>query len=51
MNNKLGDNSIFEISHLMILISLSLFSIILIGETYLMGWETWIVFVIVVAVL
>ena len=35
----------------MILIALSLFSVILIGESFLMGWETWMVFIIIIAVL
>ncbi|MBR5336891.1 MAG: response regulator [Lachnospiraceae bacterium] len=52
MNNKnVGENSLFQTSHLMILVSYSLFSAILIGESFLMGWETWAVFLIVIAVL
>ena len=51
MNKNIGENSIFKPSHLMILISISLFSVIFIGESFLMGWETWMVSMIVIAVL
>ncbi len=49
MNNNIGENSIFKTTHLMILISFSLFSAILIGESVFMGWETWMLPVIVIA--
>ena len=51
MNKNTGENSTFQTSHLMILILLSLFSVILIGESLLMGWETWMVFIIFLAAL
>ncbi len=51
MNNNAGENSIIKTSHLMILLSFSLFSLIIIVESLLMGWETWMVFIIIIAVL
>ena len=35
----------------MILIAFSLFSLILLGESFLMGWETWMAFIIAIAAL
>ncbi|MCR5685479.1 MAG: response regulator [Lachnospiraceae bacterium] len=51
MDNNSGENSLFTVSHLMILIVFSVFSIMLIGEYLLMGWEVWMIFIIAVAVL
>ncbi len=51
MKKNIGENSIFKTSHMMILISLSLFSVLLTAESFLMGWETWMVFILGTAVL
>ena len=50
MSNNLKDNELFNTSHLMILVAYSLLSLALIAESLLMGWETWMVFVIAGAV-
>ncbi len=49
MNDNIRDNALFKTSHLMILISYSLLSVALIAESLLMGWETWMIFVILIA--
>ena len=41
MDQKLRNNEMFRTSHLMILISYTIFSVILIGESLLLGWEIW----------
>ena len=51
MNKNTGENSVFIASHLLILISCFLYAVILIAESFLMGWETWMVFIIAAAVL
>ena len=51
MNKNTGANAIFKTSHLMILISLTLFSAMLIGGSILLGWEIWMLFIISIAVL
>ncbi len=51
MDKKVGENVLFQTSHLMILISYTLFSAILVAESFLMGWELWAVFLIAIAVL
>ncbi len=51
MDKNTGENALFKASHLMILISFSLFSVILIAESILLGWETWMVFINAIAVL
>ena len=51
MNKNIGENPIFKTSHLTILILSSLFSVILICESFLMGWETWMALIIAIAVL
>ena len=43
-------NDLFQAAHLTILISYSVFSIILSAETFLMGWETWPLIPIMVGV-
>ncbi|MBR4794862.1 MAG: hypothetical protein IK050_00295, partial [Lachnospiraceae bacterium] len=40
---------IFESTHLMVLLSYSLFSIILIGESIIMGWELWALPLIIIS--
>ena len=40
-NNKLEQNELFQSSHLMILNMFTVFSVILIGESILLGWEKW----------
>ncbi len=44
------ENELYKSSHLMILISYTLFSVILIGESILMGWEKWAMVLIVFGV-
>ena len=51
MKKNIGENSIFKTSHLMILISLSLFSVLLTMESFLLGWESWMVFILATSVL
>ncbi|MBR0132648.1 MAG: response regulator [Lachnospiraceae bacterium] len=51
MDNRLGKNELFEASHLALLVTYTLFSMIRIGESLLMKWEDWAVFLIIVAVL
>lgn len=48
MENKgQGDNNkLFISSHLMMILTYTIFSIILIGETFVMGWEKWAVVLI-----
>ena len=43
-------NELFESSHLTLLISYTIFSAILIGESLLMGWEKWVLFLIAAGV-
>ena len=49
-NNLDDKNELFMSSQLMMLISYTLFSVILIGECFIMGWELWAVFLIVAGV-
>ena len=51
MNEYLRDNEMFNTSHLIILMAYSLLSLALMAESLLMGWETWMVFVIAGAVM
>ena len=46
MKQKDDNNELFQAAHLTILLTYSIFSIILIGESFLMGWETWPLFVV-----
>ena len=41
MDNKFEQNELFQSSHLMILNLFSIFAVILIGESLLLGWEVW----------
>ena len=41
MRQRKERNELFQASHLIILISYTLFSLILMGESALMGWESW----------
>ncbi|MCR5674729.1 MAG: response regulator [Lachnospiraceae bacterium] len=50
MNDR-KSNALFQASHLMILVSYTLFSAILIGESLLLGWETWALLPIALGVL
>ena len=38
---KRGENSFFQASQLTILLSYTIFAVLLVGETFLMKWETW----------
>ncbi len=40
-------NELFMSSHMMMILSYTIFSIILIGETFVMNWEKWAVFLII----
>ena len=51
MDHKLRNNEMFRTSHLMILISYTIFSVILIGESLLLGWEVWALMLIVAGLL
>lgn len=44
-------NEMVKSSHLMLLITYTVFAIILIGEAFLMGWEKWVLVLITVAVI
>lgn len=47
MNEKVIErNELFKTSHMVILIAFTVFSLILMGETFLMGWEKWALVVI-----
>lgn len=51
MNNNKGENNeLFQSSHLMMLITFSIFGVILIVESLLMGWEKWALLLIAAAV-
>ena len=41
MDKLIEKNKLFETAHLMVLISYTIFSVILISESLLMGWEMW----------
>ncbi len=47
MTNPKDINEVFKSSHLTLLISYTIFSAILIGETLLMGWEIWMIIPII----
>ena len=47
MTNTKDCNELFQTSHLTLLISYTIFSGILIAESLLMGWETWMIFLII----
>ena len=44
-------NELFQSSHLMLLITYTAFTVILIGESFLMGWEKWVLLLISIAVI
>ncbi len=50
MDRDEDDREYFQTSHLMILISYTIFSVILAGESLLMGWEKWAILLITVGV-
>ncbi len=50
MKNKIERNDLFQSSHLMMLISFTIFSVILIAESILLSWEVWAIVLIIVAV-
>ena len=45
------NNALFQTSHLMILISYTTFSIVLIAESVLLSWESWVYPLIVAGIL
>ena len=46
MKNNKRNNELFDSSHLVILVSFTIFATILIGESLLMGWEKWVLILI-----
>ncbi len=50
MNQNKDDNEFFNASHIMVLVCLTIFSFILIGETILMGWEKWAILLILASI-
>ena len=51
MNEKgIERNELFKTSHMVILIAFTVFSLILMGESFLMGWEKWALVVIFVGI-
>ena len=51
MNEKVIErNELFKTSHMVILIAFTVFSLILMGESFLMGWEKWALVVIFVGI-
>ncbi|MBP5262665.1 MAG: response regulator [Clostridiales bacterium] len=50
MDHKARKNELFESSHLIILVSYTVLSVILIGESFLMGWEKWALILIALGV-
>jgi signal transduction histidine kinase/CheY-like chemotaxis protein/HPt (histidine-containing phosphotransfer) domain-containing protein len=50
MKKKTERNELFQASHMMVLISFSIFSLILIIESFILSWEMWAAILIVVAV-
>ncbi len=51
MTMKKDSSELFQSSHLALLISYTIFAIILICESLLMGWETWVLFLVVAGVI
>ena len=47
MNQKIRINELFQASHLMILMCYTIFSVVLVGESLLMGWEKWALILVV----
>ncbi len=45
--HKIENSELFDSAHMILLSAFSIFSLILIGETLLLGWETWVLLVIV----
>ena len=50
MTTRSDSNELFESSHLTLLLSYTIFSAILIGESLLMGWERWMLLLIAAGV-
>ena len=52
MNDKVIErNELFKTSHMVILIAFTVFSLFLMGESFLMGWEKWALVVIFICIL
>lgn len=51
MSTNTESNELFQSSHLTLLISYTIFSVILVGESLLIGWEIWPLIVIVAGVI
>ena len=50
-NDQNERNELYQSSHLMLLVTYTAFVAALIGETFLMGWEKWVVLLVSVAVI
>ncbi|MBR1875643.1 MAG: response regulator [Lachnospiraceae bacterium] len=50
MDERLKENELFQTAHIMILICYTIFATILIGESLLLGWETWALVLIVAGI-
>ncbi len=51
MNRKQEENEVFKSAHMMILISYTLFSVLLVGESILLSWERWAIVLLVVGII
>ncbi len=47
---KINENDLFQSSHLTILVSYTIFAAILVAESFLLGWESWAVLLIVAGI-
>ena len=50
MDERLKENELFQTSHIMILTCYTMFASILIGESFLLGWESWALILIVTGI-
>ena len=50
MEEKKQQSDIFRISHILILVIYTLFSAVLIAESAILGWETWPILLIIIAI-
>ena len=47
---KINENDLFQSSHLTILVSYTIFAAILVAESFLLGWESWAVLLIIAGI-
>ncbi|MBR3280093.1 MAG: response regulator [Lachnospiraceae bacterium] len=50
MSTEKENNDLFQTSHLTLLISYTIFAIILIAESLLLGWEKWAILIIIIGI-